>query len=176
MLKEQKPYLIVCLTISSIALFTIYNYSGSPISIFPATLRSFLIPLFLISIILVIVYGFKSTSSTYRSALFTLLVFFFLNVLLVSEVVAFEVHKYKLTQLEKMDTCEKAVLQFETDLKSGSLKYFTFGLGVDEEYQDKLQDQFDLDVYHMGCVVTESFTCYDELVEKHFGDTFRKLD
>ncbi len=94
-------------------------------------------------------------------------VIFAINLLLISEVITFEIYKYKITQIEKIETCEKAELQFDIDLKNQSLKYFTFGMGVDEEYQKNLEDNYNLEVYHMGCIVENSYECYNELVKRH---------
>src|SRR5690606_12226773 len=97
--------------------------------------RSLSIPLFFILFLARIFFRFKKSRLIYQITLVMLSVIFVINLLLISEVITFEIYKYKITQIEKIDTCEKAELQFDIDLKNQSLKYFTFGMGVDEEYQ-----------------------------------------
>ncbi|MGD1894668.1 MAG: hypothetical protein ACFB15_29260 [Cyclobacteriaceae bacterium] len=93
-----------------------------------------------------------------------------MNTALVAEVIAFEVHVAKLSKIErKLETCEKAEDQFKTDLASEALKYFTFGIGEDEEFTKKLENDYGLEVYHMGCIVTPPFKCYNTQVEQELG-------
>lgn len=71
--------------------------------------------------------------------------------------------------LERINTCEKAHIQFNYDVKNQSLKYFLFGYGVDEQLRQTLEDKYNLNVYHLGCIVTPAFECYNELVEQHLN-------
>ena len=123
--------------------------------------------LFLISLITLIIHVIKRNLKTYRLSLGFLFLFLILNLALAIEVIAFEYHKYEMSKIDQMDTCEKAQIQFNKDVDNQSLKYFLFGIGFDEELSDQLENKHDLSVYHMGCMVTPPLECYNELVEQH---------
>jgi hypothetical protein len=124
--------------------------------------------LFLIlTVISTIFYFVKRTPKTFKSSLLITIVFLLLNLVLVTEIIVLEIQGAKLYKLEKqLETCEKARNQFRIDLADGTLKYFTFGIGEDEEFTKKLEDRYGLQVYHMGCIVNASFECYNSLVEQ----------
>lgn len=123
--------------------------------------------LLVLTLISVTIYLVKRTSYAYKSSLIVASIFFLLNSVLVTEIIALEIHGAKLNKIEKqLETCEKAKTQFQIDLENEDLKYFTFGIGIDEEFNKKLEDEYGLEVYHMGCIVHSSYKCYNEQVEK----------
>ncbi len=74
-----------------------------------------------------------------------------------------------------MRTCELAERAFNKDLESGNLKCFTFGIGSNELSASYLENEYNLNVWHMGCIVEHPLLCYNELVEQHVS-TVRKTD
>ncbi len=56
--------------------------------------------------------------------------------------------------------------QFKIDLEENDVKYFTFGMGEDEEFRAELEERFGLKVYHLGCSTTPPFDCYNKKVEQ----------
>lgn len=176
MFKKQKLYLIVCLAITSTALLSVNIMNAfvsyKLISLFPEILHSLYIPVFLITVITLLLYGIKRTIVRYRISLTVLIMFFIINVFGVTEVAAYKVYTHKVSQIEKIDSCEAAATEFESDQKKGSLKYFTFGLMEDEAFNEELKDQYDLEVYHMGCVVNPALVCYNSRVEDHIKSTY----
>jgi hypothetical protein len=121
----------------------------------------------ILTLISATIYLIKRTSKTYKSSLIVTSIFFLLNFVLGTEIIAIEIHGAKLYKIEKqVETCEKAKAQFQIDLENGDLKYFTFGIGIDEEFNNKLEDEYGLEVYHMGCIAYPSYECYNKQVEK----------
>lgn len=95
------------------------------------------------------------------------MIFLMINGVLVARGLSMGISKINLAKLqEQMRTCESAQTQFENDLKNGNVRYFTSGMGEDEDYNDSMKSTYDLEVYHLGCVMVSGFTCYNELVEK----------
>ena len=72
------------------------------------------------------------------------------------------------SEVEEIKTCEIATTTFERDAKQGEMKYFLFGMGESIELSHYLTNECGLDVYHMGCVVTEPLICYNRHVEERF--------
>lgn len=166
-MKQQKSYMIVCVAIISISFFAVNAVAGAPLTRLTGYIWMLTVLFLLFGIAASVLYIIKKSTQTYRINLITLSLFLILNMILLKEVFILEYTKYRMSQIEKIDTCEKAQLQFDIDLKNQSLKYFTFGMGVDEEYQNNLEDKYNLEVYHMGCIVENSYECYNEHVEKH---------
>lgn len=167
-MKAKKTYLIVCLVILSMMLYAVGIYNDLQLTRVTGYIRLLASLFCLLTIIILLIHAFKGTLHTYKVSLVVLLMFLSLNFVLVMEVVMFEIHKYEISKVEKINTCEKANLQFVKDLKNSSLKYFVFGIAEDQVYSQWLEDQYNLDVYHMGCVVTPSYECYNKHVESYF--------
>lgn len=167
MIREQKRYLLVCLAITSIMLFAVNIYADVPLTRVMGYIKFFASLYLLFTLIILIRYFFKKTFKAYKLALATLTIFLVINLGLVTTVVNFEMAKYEMFKIEKMNTCEKAGLQFKADLKNEDMKFFIFGIGVDEEYMLKVEQKYNLKVYHMGCMVSPSYQCYNELVKDH---------
>jgi hypothetical protein len=114
-----------------------------------------------------IVYLFKRTRKSLITSLIVTSVFLVLSSFQVSEVIATDNYYARLHNIEKqLETCEMAKNQFKIDFSHGDLKYFTFGIGGDEDFNEQLENEYDLEVYHMGCLVNPSMECYNNLVEK----------
>ena len=150
MANKPKSYLLVYLLISSGFLFAVNFYMDFAITRFTEYLKITLLIFFILTFISTTIYLIKKTGNTFRGSLAITAIFFLFNTVLVAEVIAFEIHVAKLSKIErKLETCEKAENQFKTDLASGNLKYFTFGIGEDEEFTEKLESDYGLEVYHM---------------------------
>lgn len=153
----------------AIVLFALNTYMEAGITITGGRIRSITSVFFILTIIISIVYFVKRTSKTYQVFVITCSVFLLLNISLVFEIAAFKYQYYQLSQIAKINTCEKAKLTYQEDLESGDLRYFMFGMGVEERTKDQLTNVYNLDVYHMGCIVDNSLACYNKLVEQHIN-------
>jgi len=150
-------------------LFIVNTYMDAGIAITGERIRFLTTISLIFTMIISIVYFVKRTLKVYRISLLTSSAFLLLNFALTVEVVAFEYRSYQLAQIAKINTCEKAELTFQKDLESGDLRYFMFGMGVDELSNDHLTNVYNLDVYQIGCIVDNSLECYNELVEQHIN-------
>ncbi|MEP4531485.1 MAG: hypothetical protein ABJ004_00255 [Cyclobacteriaceae bacterium] len=125
---------------------------------------------FVLTLISSIIYFSKKSTAALRTTLIVSTLFLMLNALLTFEVAYFEWWSYQLSKIHEMRTCELAEQAFNKDLKNGNLKYFTFGMGSDEPSENYLQDEYELSVWHMGCIVDQPLVCYNELVENHVSN------
>jgi prepilin signal peptidase PulO-like enzyme (type II secretory pathway) len=165
--RNKYNYLLICILVSSGFLFAVNFYVDFAITRFTGYVKIGSVIFLILTLISVTTHTIKRTTKTFNSSIIVASIFFLLNTVLVTEIVALEIHGAKLYKIEKqLETCEKAKNQFRIDLENDDLKYFTFGMGIDEEYNSKLEDMYGLEVYHMGCIVYSSYVCYNELVEK----------
>jgi prepilin signal peptidase PulO-like enzyme (type II secretory pathway) len=155
--RNKYNYLLICILVSSGFLFAVNFYVDFAITRFTGYVKIGSVIFLILTLISVTTHTIKRTTKTFNSSIIVASIFFLLNTVLVTEIVALEIHGAKLYKIEK---------QLETDLENDDLKYFTFGMGIDEEYNSKLEDMYGLEVYHMGCIVYSSYVCYNELVEK----------
>ena len=170
MAKKQKTYLLICLLISSGFLFAVNFYVDFSITKFTGYIKIASGLFLLLTVISTILYAIRRTSNTFKSSLIVASIFFLLNSVLVTEIIAREVQGAKLYEIEKqLETCDKAQNQFEIDLKNGELKYILFGIGADEKLITMLEEKYELEVYYFGCIMSLAFECYNEQVELHFG-------
>ncbi len=148
----------------SILLFGInisYNISGSD---FSKLIKVFTLLTLIISLCSIIVFNFNKTLKVYRIVLVVVSIFLILNLSLVKDVIAYEYESYRLSEVYEMDSCEKAEIQFAKDLKNGELKFFIFGIGTNPEVHRKLKEDYNLEVFYMGCIILSSYECYNKLV------------
>lgn len=122
---------------------------------------------FVLTLISAIVYFSYKSLTALRTTLVISTIFLILNALITFEAAFFEWQSYQLSKIHEMRTCELAELAFNKDLENGNLKYFTFGMGSDELAESYLEDEYNLNVWHMGCIVEHPLICYNKLVEQH---------
>lgn len=79
-----------------------------------------------------------------------------------------------LAEYQELTGCDQALARFEVDKMKKEIKYFHFGLGPDENLNQLLSEEYDISVYHLGCVATHKLECYNEAVEKLIGKSFKK--
>tara|TARA_R110000868_G_scaffold250851_1_gene507588 strand:- start:189 stop:743 length:555 start_codon:yes stop_codon:yes gene_type:complete len=171
---RQKLILKLILGTSGV-LFAVNTYMNAGITITGERIRLITTVFLILTLIVSIFYFVKRTTKIYRISLLTSSVFLLLNFALTFEVAAFEYHSFQLSQIAKINTCEKAELAFQEDLESEDLRYFLFGMGIDKFGHERLTNVYNLDVYGMGCLVDNSLVCYNELVERHINEEL-KLD
>ena len=140
MAKKQKTYLLVCLLISSVLLFVVNFYANLPISKYIGYLKitsGLLLP---ITLVVAFIYLLKRTRTIFKISTLIALTFLIVNLVLVQKVISFEIQKAELDKIKvQMATCERAIRQFDLDLKDDDLKYFTFGLGDDADLRRCLE-------------------------------------
>ena len=79
----------------------------------------------------------------------------------------YEWRKYKRMMAVYNDlACEAMPQKFAADEKNNDIKYFSFGLGSSLSFNRKMKE-FNINVYHQGCVVKNNLICYDSLVENY---------
>ncbi len=123
----------------------------------------------ILTCISVVIFLLGESKLVFRSTLIIAAIFLILNSLLSSEVTYLQYRSYQYSKIYEIKTCELAEKAFYKDLENGDLRYFTFGLGEHEPTRDYLEDKYDLEVFHVGCVVDNSLICYNELVEQHIA-------
>lgn len=167
MVEDKKKYLLICLLIVA-ALLYLFNVSvGTSMTELTENVRTVTGLVMVFTLIAITIHIIKKSNWTYRFNLTIASIFLVLNIVLATETVAIEIHEKEMEKIAAMDSCDKARVQFNADLKTNELKYFLFGLGVDEELNDKLENQYDLKIYTMGCIVLPALECYNDLVKEH---------
>jgi hypothetical protein len=148
-------------------LFLTNNLLNAGITVYGEQVKYASTIFFALTLISSILYYYKKSRATFRTTIIFGSVFFILNALLTFELVAFDWRSYQLSKIKEMRTCELATQAFNKDLENGNLKYFTFGIGSDQLSENYLEDEYDLNVWHMGCIADHPLVCYNELVEQH---------
>lgn len=167
MTQKPKSYLLICLLISSGLLFAVNFHVDFAITRYYGYIKIASGFFLILTIIAAVFYSVKRTWKTFRSSLIIASVFFLLNSILVAEIIALEMHSANLYKMERqLETCEKAENQFKVDFENDDLKYFTFGIVEDEAFTTKLEKEYNLEVYHVGCIVYASYECYNTKIEK----------
>ena len=170
MFKEQKQYLIISLFISSLMIFLFNIVSGITVQRAPEYIKLTMGVFLIINVFTLIVHLLIKSINTYKISFITLMIFLVLNLTILSEIIGFGIDKYEMSKIDKMNTCEKATVQFYEDLRNDELKYFLFGITPNENSMNKLRDKYNLKTYYMGCIFTPSYECYNKLVAKHFNN------
>ena len=168
-MNKDSNTLLICLAVVSMSLFAVNVYADFPLDRFTGYIMISAGFLFLVTIISLIIYLFRRSRGFYKWLMAVLMIFLLLNIPLTARVVEMEIHKHELAAIEKINTCEKAKELFDEDLKNASLKYFIFGMAVDEDWQEYLEEHHDLEVYYLGCIVSSSLECYNDLVTDYLN-------
>lgn len=176
-LNHSKHVLLIFIIAIALLLYAVNTYFNEGIAAYSFNIPFFSTVSFILTLILLGSYQIKRSRRWYNLTLAVASVLIVLNIILSAELITLEYHRKKQTQLNKIDTCQKAEAAFHRDLDAGELKYFTFGLGEDIELTDSLKkNNYPLEVYAMGCLADNSLLCYNELVERHFGLVYPQPD
>lgn len=164
--KDKHGYLLKYLVFCSGFLFLFNSYENLPFSGFTDYLKIGSQVFLILTLISAGIYLYHRTNQYFKRSVYVSFIFFVINSVLVIEAVAFEIHVAKFSKIQKqLIDCEAAKNQFQKDLENDDLKYFTIGMGMDEAYYNKLEKEYGLDVYHLGCMGLPGYMCYNELVE-----------
>lgn len=166
--KNKNNIYLICLAILAIILQVINFIADVTLNIVNDYLKLSAGLLFILSFISVVRYAAIKTSKFYKISLISVSLLLISNVILIKDVVAYEINQYEMSKVREISSCEDAEIQFDEDLDKGKLKFFTFGLAPDENTNNKLEEKYDLHVYHMGCIVSSALECYNDLVKEHY--------
>jgi hypothetical protein len=56
---------------------------------------------------------------------------------------------------------------FERDLENNELKYFTYGMFYNKSYYRKLKRKYNLEIFHMGCIIEGRLSKYNFYIEEN---------
>ncbi|WP_301162003.1 hypothetical protein [uncultured Winogradskyella sp.] len=109
---------------------------------------------------------------------------FALNLYLFIEIYPYVQINKRYAEYSEIETCEEMEKRFSTDLKNGEVKYFHFGIGTLIGQNKILKDNYNIEVYSMGCLVQTEMECYNENVndylkkkyDKSMSDIFNESD
>jgi hypothetical protein len=65
----------------------------------------------------------------------------------------------------KIDNYQDAKDLFDRDFKNHELKYFTYGMYYDKSYFKEIKNEFNLEIFNMGCINEGRLCLYDYYVE-----------
>ena len=99
---------------------------------------------------------------------------FALNLFLFIEIYPFVQANKKYAEYSEIETCEEMEKRFSTDLKNGEVKYFHFGIGTLIGQNKILKDNYNIEVYSMGCLVQTEMECYNEKVNDYLEKNYDK--
>lgn len=169
MSRALRTYIFFFLLINAVTLFLGNLYADFPHTGITSLLDFTTRLLSLITAIAVIIHFIVRKKSTYRISIITMVIFFLMNLSLVPSIVQWEIAKREFAKVEMINSCERATLQFNEDLKNKELMFITFGLAPNETLSEKLKD-YDIRAYHAGCIIQPALECYNELVISHFSE------
>ena len=77
----------------------------------------------------------------------------------------------------QIENYQEAKELFERDLENHELKYFAYGMYYDKAYYKKLKKMYDLEIFHMGCIIEGRLKKYNHYIETEVMDnSFRETN
>ncbi|AQS94014.1 hypothetical protein BXQ17_08030 [Polaribacter sp. BM10] len=77
-------------------------------------------------------------------------------------------------EYSEIKTCEGMEKRFLKDLQNGEIKYFQFGIGYDIKLHKILENEYNIEMFGMGCMIQSKFECYNKSVNKYLKESHNK--
>jgi len=165
--KRIAKYGLIILLVFSVGLFVANRYVDFKLEM--GRYHNFLLIIIVIGILTTVIYYFLKSKITYYVGLFFVVISLLINASFSVDLFQTYAREEQMKKVDAIADCDEAEELFKTDLAEKKLKYFTFGIGQNLEYEIMLRDKYNLKVIHMGCLVRGELICYNEKVEEYLN-------